>query len=232
MFTYTRQQLIAASTIIVLTLAAIGVLVARSGVFHSSSKPEEVEFIESGSSKDEASGSTEVLVQEKVCVHVVGEVKNPGVYELELGSRVKDAIEAAGGALPDADLENINLAEKLSDGEQIYIASKGQIPPPITSVVRGGEKSAGAVSSRSVSSNERSEASKTAKLTHPSEGLVNINTANLEELQRLPGVGPVTAQRILEYRNRNGRFESVDELMEVEGIGPSKLEKMRPFVRL
>jgi competence protein ComEA len=221
--------LIAACVIVGMALLGTVVLVAKSGLFGS--RRGEIKFAEAGVS--ESSGSTEESPAEpaKICVHVVGKVGKPGLYELEPGSRVMDAIKAAGGAAPNADLESINLAEKLLDGQQVYIAQKGKIEPPRMSVVRGG--SAPPASGHEASSPaEDSRASGPDKLTTPGQGTVNINSAGLEELQRLPGVGPATAQKIVDYRSANGRFESVDELDEISGIGPAKLEKMRPFVTL
>ena len=139
-----------------------------------------------------------------------------------------DAIEAAGGAAANADLESINLAERLTDGQQVHIAAKGEVPPPKRSVVRGG-------SSRRESTAKAGESrasSQPKKLTKPGEGTVNINTAGLGELQRLPGIGPAMGQRIIDYRTEHSRFQSVEELVEVRGIGSKTLEKMRPFVTL
>jgi len=232
---FTRSQkiaMVAAYTVVVLTFVALSVIALRSNAFRASNSSE-VEFTEADTDTAVSEISTEPTPgSSKVCVHVTGKVENPGVYELEPGSRVKDAIESAGGALPNADLENINLAQKLSDGEQVYIAPKGEIPPPVTSTVRGSEEMQSSTIATSTSDREHSRTSASEKLTHPGQGTVNINTAGLQELQRLPGVGPATAQKIIDYRTQNGRFDSVDELEEVSGIGPAKLEKMRPFVRL
>ncbi len=170
---------------------------------------------------------------ETICIHVVGMVFKPGVYDMKPGSRIKDAIKQAGGSKPNADLESINLAEKLEDGVQIYIAKKGEIPKPTVSTVTGGSRSYESKSAKS--SNSKSEKTREpgiVKLRKPSDGKVCINTAGLNELQKLPGIGPSTAQKILDYRLQNGRFNSIDELDEVKGIGPSKLSKIRPFVIL
>lgn len=222
MFDLTRHQLIAAAVIVIVVLVGTGVLVTKSGVFRSS----EIKFIEPGASAD---GPSEAEQPRTFCIHVAGKVNKPGVYDLKPGSRVKDAIEMAGGAVGDADLETINLAEELQDGQQVYIAPKGQNAPPTVSVVRGGSRTSVRSSARPGAGRESSSPT---KLTTPGQGTVNINTAGLRELQRLPGIGPAMAQRIIDYRNQNGRFDSVDELDEVRGIGPAKLAKMRPFVTI
>jgi len=226
-FNFTRSQLIAAWVLVAAALLGTGILVARSGVFGT--RGGDIKFIEPGSSLDSSADLTDELPAEpgKICVHIAGKVNKPGMYELEPGSRVMDAIEAAGGAAPNADLESINLAEKLADGQQVYIALKGQIPPPKTSVVRGGRAQV-----QRTAKAEEVGSSSPQKLTTPGQGTVSINAAGLEELQRLPGVGPATAQKIIDYRTEHGRFQSAEELEEVSGIGPKKLAKMRPFVTL
>ena len=223
MFNFNRYQLIAACAIVIIALLGTGILVAKSRMFGSG----EIKFMEPGAGGEFSSSSDQPEQPRMLCVHIVGKVNKPGVYDLEPGSRVMDAVKAAGGALPNADLESINLVEKLEDGQQIYIVLKGQIPPPAVSVVKGGSRA------RSLTRPEGSrENSGTTKLTMPGQGTVNINTAGLNELQRLPGVGPATAQKIIDYRMKNGRFNVVDELDEVKGIGPAKLAKMRPFISL
>lgn len=157
-----------------------------------------------------------------VTVHVTGCVHKSGVYTLPTGSRVVDAVKSAGGEKQDANLEAINLAERLKDGEQVDIPSKESAVSQIAAA--RGYSSLTSHSGRSSASHGRA-GTKTS-------GVVNINSAGPEELDRLPGVGPATAAKIIDYRNSTGRFNSVDQLLEVKGIGPKKLEKMRPFVRL
>lgn len=139
-------------------------------------------------------------------VYVSGAVVNPDVYLLAPGSIVKDAILAAGGVAGDADLIRINLAQELRDQQQVYVPCVGEAeaPPPVT----GGEP---ALSSRA------------ADLS----GKVNINTANIEELDTLPGIGPAIAQRIVEYREANGLFRSIQDITLVSGIGDATFEKIK-----
>ena len=133
-------------------------------------------------------------------IHITGAVLEPGVYTLPPDSIVKDALQAAGGSLPNADVENINLAAPLLDGQQIYIASYQE----------------------ATSTPETS----TSSISTPSSRM-NINTADAPELEYLPGIGPSLAQKIIEYRRDHGPFSSIDDLLMVPGIGPAKLEQIK-----
>jgi competence protein ComEA len=142
----------------------------------------------------------------RVVVDVVGAVRQPGLYRLEQGSRIADAVARAGGATRKADLAMINLAAPLADGEQVVVPKRG---PPGAAV--GG--TGGAAGTPGVPA-----------------GPVHLNTATLEQLDSLPGVGPVTAQKILDYRQEHGAFSSVDELDAVPGIGPARMDTLRDLV--
>lgn len=131
-------------------------------------------------------------------VHVAGEVRAPGVVQLEEGARVVDAIEAAGGATSGAVLSSVNLAAEVRDGSQIVVPSRDAPRAPGTA----------------------------------GDGLVAINTATSSELEALPGVGPVLAGRILDHRDEFGAFDTVEDLLDVSGIGESILARLRPFIRL
>ena len=146
-----------------------------------------------------------------VTVHVVGQVRRPGVVELTAGSRVGDAVERAGGALRGADLGEVNLARVLVDGEQI------RVPKPGESVPAAGPAGPSGPSGAPGSGTGQG-------------GLVNLNSASAAELEELPGVGPVLAQRIVDWRTEHGRFASVDELAEVSGIGEKMFAQLQPKV--
>ncbi|MFJ5957216.1 helix-hairpin-helix domain-containing protein [Paenarthrobacter sp. NPDC092416] len=150
----------------------------------------------------------------KLLVHVAGAVQKPGVVELPAGSRVFQAVEAAGGATPAADLNGLNLAEVVQDGAKIHV-------PVLGEPVAGGAVSEGPVGSGS------SGATAGTGVGTPK---VNINTASLEELGTLPRVGPVTAQRIVDWRKEHGPFASIDELDAIDGIGPKLMESLRNLV--
>src|SRR5262245_5984089 len=138
----------------------------------------------------------------RVVVDVVGAVRRPGLYRLRQGSRIADAVARAGGATAKADLAQVNLAAPLADGEQVVVPRRGAVGA-----------AAGSGSSPGVPA-----------------GPVQLSTATLEQLDTLPGVGPATAQKILDYREKHGAFSSVDELDAVPGIGPKRLEQLRELV--
>jgi competence protein ComEA len=149
-----------------------------------------------------------------VVVHVAGHVTEPGVVELPAGARVFQAIAEAGGASADADLSAVNLARVLADGEQVYVPAPGEQVPGVAGAVGGGTAGGGAGPGAGT----------------PTGGPVNLNTASTADLDGLPGIGPVLAERILAWRQEHGRFTLVDELSEVEGIGPTLLGRLRDLV--
>lgn len=151
-----------------------------------------------------------------VVVHVAGAVHEPGVVELPVGARVGEAVAAAGGEQADAELAAVNLARPLVDGEQVYVPRVGEASP-------GAAGGAPAPDSGGVPPAGQPAAE---------GGVVDLNSADLAALDTLPGVGPAIAQRILEWREANGPFHSVEELLEVSGIGPATLDKIRERVRV
>ncbi len=157
-------------------------------------------------------------------VHVVGEVAKPGLVTLPDGARVADAVKAAGGVTRRADLTAVNLARTVVDGEQLYVPRPGEpVPgaPPPGAPVPGTSSAAGA-DGQGVSGGQPGA----------SGGAVDINTADAVALEALPGVGPSIAQAIVEWRETNGPFASVDELEDVPGIGPATLDEIRAGARV
>ncbi|GAB4495447.1 MAG: hypothetical protein OHK0052_02940 [Anaerolineales bacterium] len=148
-----------------------------------------------------------------IWVDVQGSVANPGLVQLPPGSRVADALQAAGGLLPNADAHNLNQAAFLEDGSQIKVAAQPTSPRVDSSGVA-------ALPSTPV---PPAAASSTG-------GLVNLNTASLQELDTLPGIGPALAQEIINYRTANGDFKQIEDLMNVTGIGPAKFEQLKLLI--
>ena len=163
-----------------------------------------------------SAGSAEATKVVDVFVDVVGEVRRPGVYALLEGSRVEAAVYAAGGPTSDADIAAVNLAAKATDGSQIAVPAKGE---PGAAGVRG--TASGAASAGSVAGGGGAAASNSP---------VNINTADAEQLDALPGVGPSTAAKIVSDRATNGPFASPDDLGRIPGIGPKKLAQLKPMI--
>jgi competence protein ComEA len=162
-----------------------------------------------------------------VVVSVVGLVHTPGLVTLAPGARIADALKAAGGSIDGADTVGLNMARQVDDGEQIVV---GMAPVKGQPAVLGSSVSSGSVSPGSAAPGPPSSPSRPAK--GAPTALVNLNTATVEQLDTLPGVGPVRAAAIVAWRNANGKFTSVDQLGEVDGIGPGRLEKLRPLVRV
>ena len=176
----------------------------------------------------EEANSEEILVKDKkesikkdeeeediMAVHVTGEVKKPGVVKVKEGSRIEDIIEAAGGLTENADTTNINLAYMVEDGMKIRIPSSNEedIEENYISVDSG---------KRVIMSDESNNPSL----------IVNINTANETELEQLPGIGPSISSKIVDYRNQNGKFKNIEDIKNVTGIGDSKYEKIKDFIKV
>ncbi|WP_277220626.1 helix-hairpin-helix domain-containing protein [Peptoniphilus vaginalis] len=156
------------------------------------------------------SGSSELAIErasdekEEIMVHISGAVNKPGILRLDSNKRVVDALDLAGGARDDADLDKINLAAKLHDEEKIYIPKVGEVQSNISSLASSPSSSA-------------------------SSSKININSADLSELTKIPGVGEKTAQKILDYRANNS-FSSIEDIKNVPGIGDKKFESMKDYI--
>jgi competence protein ComEA len=148
---------------------------------------------------------------EPIMVYVTGAVQRPGVYQVPRDSRLVDVVALAGGFLEGADVTQINLAEKLEDGQQIAIPGVSDFPTPQLTIGGGGLL---------------------VTPTPPASGPINLNTATQTQLEALPGIGPSTAEKIIQYREDNGPFERVEDLLKIPGIGPETLDKIRSLVKV
>ncbi len=183
-----RRQLLVGGLVALVVLILAGRLLLHSGP--SASVPVPAPIVPSTTAAARA-----------IVVDVVGAVRRPGLYRLSQGARIADALARAGGATPKAQVDLVNLAAPVSDGEQIVVPRRGAV----------------------------AASSGTGGAAIPA-GPVHLNTATLEQLDALPGVGPVTAQKILDFRQEHGAFGSVDELDAIPGIGPARLEQLRGLV--
>lgn len=156
--------------------------------------------------------------QRVIYAHICGAVTRPAVYHFRPGIRKYEALKTAGGALPDADLNQINLAEYLEDGEQVYLPRKGEV------LTKSSRQSSRKQRQTSGGIGGKSTPKPTVKFP------CDLNKVTQNELDAVPGIGPVMAGRIIEYRSAHGSFSTYDELGKVSGIGPSKLEKFRPYL--
>lgn len=157
-----------------------------------------------------------------IAVHVIGAVPRPGLYEFAEGARVQDAINAAGGLLTSADINAVNLAALLADGQQLNVPYKA-----------GEEPSGGGSETLSLPGPDDDDdelSSGNSGSEEPIAELVNINTASAAELDSLSGIGPTLAQRIIDYRNENGPFTDIEDIMNVSGVGPSTFENIKDLI--
>ena len=168
---------------------------------------------------------------ERLLVHVAGAVRRPGVYELGPGARIRDALTKAGGGRAGADLDVLNLAAKVTDGQQVLVARRAR--PGVSGAAVGTSAAAGGAGAGSTSPAAAAAppgAAGTATGATSTLAPVNVNQADATQLEVLNGVGPAIAAKIVDWRTQNGPFKTVDDLAQVAGIGPKKLEAMRSQV--
>ena len=192
----------------------------------SSKEQEKIEQDEINDSEDEEN-KAETEAENKILVYVTGEVNNPGVTMLNENSRIIDAINSVGGITNNADVSKINLAYVLKDGMKVNIPNKEDLK-------KGSDfeyitMNSGDGKNDNTSENESSLSSQSDK-SNTNKSTVNINTATQTELETLPGIGPSTALKIINYRNENGKFSSIDEIKNVSGIGDSKFENIKKYI--
>ena len=187
-----------------LVLLAVVALAAGGALYAGYRGQEEAVELDAGTAPVQEVQASEIVV------YVAGAVNHPGVVQLAEGARAKDAVDACGGFLPTADTSGVNLAQKLKDGMQVTVPEKAPAALPGTAA----------------------NGAATGAAKPLPDGMVNINTADEKELDKLPGVGAVTAKRIIEYRTENGAFQAPEEIKRVKGIGDAKYEKMKDKIAL
>lgn len=198
-------------SMIVLLLIA---LVAGGGALYGMQAQSDATVLDTATQPAASSGDGGTSQDGGLTVYVTGAVNQPGVVTVATGARVADAVNACGGLSPEADGDAINMAQSLKDGQQVRVPAKGA------------QKAAnGAPASKSAGSTGSAS-------TTDAGGLVNINTADEKALDTLPGVGPATAQKIIEYRETEGAFETPEDIMKVRGIGKAKYEKMKDKITI
>lgn len=159
----------------------------------------------------------------KIIIYITGQVRKEGVYELDENSRITDAIEMAGGLKEEANIENINLAEILEDGTKIYIPNKKENNKQ-TENINLIQKNTGNTTEISKKNNTENKQNQNTK--------ININTATQTELETLPGIGPSTALKIVNYRKDNGKFKNIEDIKNVSGIGDSKFNNIKNLIKV
>ena len=160
--------------------------------------------------------------EEMMAIHVTGEVKNPGVVKVKQGSRIEDIIEAAGGLTENADITNVNLAFEVEDGMKIRIPSNDE----------GNENEGNIIEQYITQDSGKGVIVSEDKSSENLSLVININTANETELEQLPGIGASIAGRIIDYRNKNGKFKAIEDIKNVTGIGETKFEKIKDLIKV
>jgi competence protein ComEA len=236
-----RPEQYAVAVLLVAILAALFVLSYAYG--RKQREAESQPFLVEGTASPGADAGGSVTTQAQLVVHVAGAVKAPGVYTFAAGARVIDAVQRAGGAREDGYPDALNLAEKLVDAERVYVPTRAEwqqmgadqgAPPLVTGGPPGPRARPKAVPAPGA-------AARPAGGTDPAgqwgpkplpAAKVHLNTASVAQLMTLPGVGPVTAQRIVDYRKAHGPFADLAQLLDIPGIGPKNYERISPYVAL
>lgn len=203
MFNFSNQEKITIILLLIVIVVGVGI------VLYKNINSEDNFVINRASDISENSPAIQIEVPPLI-IHIAGAVKNPGVYQLESTDRIVDAVKIAGGATEEANLDLINLAALLKDGQKINI--------PYKTYSETGEE---------INTNTYNYVASAYSSSGSTSAKININTANANMLQNLPGIGPVLSERIIEYRNQNGLFGVIDDIMDVSGIAEKKYEGIK-----
>ena len=212
-----NKKIIIIATITIITLIAIYSIFIKNKDYIETTEEIDTLETETNNTKEEKTS------ENKIIIYITGAIKKEGVYELKENSRISDAIEIAGGLTENANIENINLAYTLEDGVKIHIPIK--------------EESKNSQETTYI--NKNTEGIETTNIEKSSSNLanttkekVNINTATQTQLETLPGIGPSTAQKIINYRKENGKYKTIEDIKKVSGIGESKYNKIKELIKV
>jgi len=207
MFNLSNQEKITIILLLIVIIVGVGIVLNKN-------INREDNFIVNSASDISENNPTMQIETPSVIIHIAGAVKNPGVYQLKSTDRIVDAVKIAGGATEEANLDLINLAALLKDGQKIIV--------PYKTYSEAGEE---------INTNTyNNEASVYSSSSVSTSAEININTANATMLQTLSGIGPVLSERIIEYRNQNGLFGVIDDIKDVSGIGEKKFEGIKDLI--
>ena len=206
MFNFSNQEKIAIILLLIVIIVGVGI------VLNKNINKEDNFIINRVSDISENNPAIQIEIP-SVIIHIAGAVKNPGVYQLKSTDRIVDVVKIAGGATEEANLDLINLAALLKDGQKIIV--------PYKTYSETGEEI-----NKNINYNEETMYSSSSSTS----AKININTANANMLQTLSGIGPVLSERIIEYRNQNGLFEVIDDIKDVSGIGEKKFEGIKDLI--
>lgn len=212
-----NKKIIIIATITIITLIAIYSIFIKNKDYMETTEEIDTLETETNNTKEEKKS------ENKIIIYITGAIKKEGVYELKENSRISDAIEIAGGLTENANIENINLAYTLEDGVKIHIPTK--------------EESKNSQETTYI--NKNTEGIETTNIEKSSSNLanttkekVNINTATQTQLETLPGIGPSTAQKVINYRKENGKYKTIEDIKKVSGIGESKYNKIKELIKV
>lgn len=212
-----NKKIIIIATITIITLIAIYSIFIKNKDYIETTEEIDTLETETNNTKEEKTS------ENKIIIYITGAIKKEGVYELKENSRISDAIEIAGGLTENANIENINLAYTLEDGVKIHIPTK--------------EESKNSQETTYINKNtegiETTNIEKSnSNLANTTKEKVNINTATQTQLETLPGIGPSTAQKVINYRKENGKYKTIEDIKKVSGIGESKYNKIKELIKV
>jgi competence protein ComEA len=206
MFNFSNQEKITIILLLIVIIVGVGI------VLNKNINKEDNFIINRASDISENKPAIQIEIP-PVIIHIAGAVKNPGVYQLKSTDRIVDAVKIAGGAIEEANLDSINLASLLKDGQKIIV--------PYKTYSETGEE---------INTNIYNYVESVYSSSVSTSAKININTANANMLQTLPGIGPVLSERIIEYRNQNGLFGMIDDIKDVSGIAEKKYEGIKDLI--